>query len=238
MADDRLDEVLASIGRHLVIDTPAGDLVMPAGDSGGTSSQWSGRRGRLLVAAVIVAVVAASVVSIAPARRVVGGWLRAGRIDVSVDPNMTIEPGLPGFIDAATPIDQSYATTLLGHTPPDLASSSLGVPDGWWTVPEGGVLLTWTETVTSLWMVPTGEHEAGHIDKIVRVADAEHPTWLPDLGNGGIAIDAPHLVLTPQRRVAAGSVVAWDVGGITFRLESTLDIDELVLVAESIAAIE
>ncbi len=230
---DRLDDVLASVGRHLVIDAAAGDAGASIADADRARARL---RRRLLVAAVIVAVLAGAVASIPPARHAVGGWLRAGRIDVSIDPDVTIDPGLPAFIDDATPIDPADAPIVLGQDLPDLTSTSLGPPTGWWTVPEGGVVVTWNDTETSLWIVATGPGEQGHIDKSIDASGAVSATWLPDLGNGGIAIDGAHLMQTPRRTVAAESVVAWDEGGLTFRLEAALDIDDLVQIAEAISA--
>jgi hypothetical protein len=231
---DRLDDVLASIGQHLVIDAAAGDV----GASIAAIDRARARMQRrpLVAVAVIVAVLAGLVASVPPARRAVGGWLHAGRIDVSVDPNVTIDAGLPAFIDAVTPVDPTAAPAILGRTPPDLTSSSLGAPTGWWTVPEGGVVLTWNDSETSLWVVPTGPDLQGHVDKLIDESMSASATWLPDLGNGGLAIDSPHLMVTPHRTVLAGAVVAWDEGGLTYRLESPLDVDELVEIARSFAS--
>lgn len=115
---DRLEEVLASVGRHLVVDATADELGLPAPDAG---DSWARVRRGLLAAAIIVALLAASIASIPPARRAVGGWLRAGRIEVSVDPHATIDPTLPSFLDAATPIEAADAPDVLGQVPPNVA---------------------------------------------------------------------------------------------------------------------
>lgn len=228
---DRLDDVLASVGRHLVVDSSADDAGALAVDAAG---QWTRMRRRLLVAAIVGAVLAGSIASIPPARRAVGGWLRAGRIEVSVDPNAAIDPTLPSFLDAATPIAPGDAHDVLGGAAPDLASTSLGPPTGWWTVPEGGVVVTWDEGTTSLWILPVDIPDYWFIDKMTTNRDVV--VELPELGDGGFAVRWAHLMQTPHRLVAADSVVVWAAGTLMFRLESDLDLDDLIATAESIAA--
>lgn len=234
MVDDRLEDVLTSVGHYLVIgpgvDVGAGaaiDVAPPSGRS---------RRRLLAAAAIIVGVVAGAIGSVPPARRAVGGWLHVGRIEVSVDPNVTIDTGLPAFLDGAVPLDPEEVVTILGQAPPDLAATSLGSPTGWWTVPEGGVVVTWNNTETSLWILPIGPNEEENVAKRTSASGSVTTTWIPDLGDGGIAISGEHLMETDLRTLVAGAVVAWDDGGVTFRLESTIDIDELVLIARSISA--
>lgn len=230
MVDDRLEDVLASVGRSLVIDVTAGAAVAPTRN--GRRNCHDPRR-RLFVAAMALAVVVGAVVSIAPARRAVGGWLRAGRIDVSVEPNIgrhSVE--LPSFINGATPIERGRITELLGQRAPDVESTSLGPPNGWWTVPEGGVVATWESGATSLWIVPTDQHQSGMIDKLVDAADLA--TGLPQLGDGGFAVSGAHVMQTEHRRLAADSVVAWQDGALTFRFESEIDLDKLITIAEAI----
>lgn len=228
---DRLDEVLASVGRHLMVDAPADEV---GGPVVGADGSWSRGRGRLLVAAIVVAILAGSIASIPPARRAVGGWLRAGRIEVTVDPQATIDPALPSFLDDATPIDPVDRAAVLGQLPPDVRSTALGSPTAWWTVPEGGVVATWAEGMTSLWILPVDIPDYWFIDKSVETADAV--TDLPDLGDGGFAVAWTHLMETPHRLVAADAVVVWSGGTLMFRLESDLDVDVLITLAESIAA--
>ena len=227
---DRLDDVLASVGRHLMVDAPADEIGEPVVGADGSSSRG---RGRLLVAAIVVAVLVGSIAAIPPARRAVGGWLRAGRIEVSVDPQATIDPALPSFLDDATPIDPAGRALVLGQVPPDLSSTSLGPPTGSWTVPEGGVVATWAEGTTSLWILPV-DPDYWFIRKSVETGDVV--TDLPELGDGGFAVAWAHLMETPHRLVVASSVVVWSDGTLMFRLESDLDVDVLITLAESIAA--
>ncbi len=230
---DRLDDVLASVGRHLMVETLDDD-----DDAGGPATVadgwWRPARRRVLVAGVAAGILAGSIASIPPARRAVGGWLRAGRIEVTVDPNAAIDPALPSFLDDATPIDPADRAAVLGQLPPDVRSTALGSPTAWWTVPEGGVVATWAAGMTSLWILPVDIPDYWFIDKSVETADAV--TDLPDLGDGGFAVAWTHLMETPHRLVAAEAVVVWSGGTLMFRLESDLDVDVLITVAESIAS--
>lgn len=227
---DRLDDVLASVGRHLLIDPAADDAGMPAAAIG-TGSRT---RSRLLAAAIVIAILAGSIASIPPARRAVGGWLRVGRIEVSVDPNATIDATLPSFLDAATPIEPARVAAVLGQPPPDLASTPLGGPEGWWTVPEGGAVATWSAGRTSLWILPVDIPDYWFIDKMTTSRDVV--VELPELGDGGLAVRWAHLMETPHRLVAADSVVVWAEDALMFRLEADRDLDVLIAAAESVAA--
>ena len=98
--------------------------------------------------------IAATVLAVAPARRVVSGWFGAGRIEVEVD--RSADPtGLPSFTAPAERIDRAAAGEFLGRPMPPVDGSPLGVPSDWWTLPEGGVLVSWPDGGTSLWVVVT-----------------------------------------------------------------------------------
>jgi hypothetical protein len=220
--DDRLTVVLASIGEHLVVDGVAGT---PAPSR--SRPLWR----PLLVAAVTLAVIAGAVVAIAPARRAVSGWLRIGRIELDVE-RRNDSTALPSLTDAARPIEPSAADDLLGQPVPDVDTSSLGAPTHWWSIPEGGIVVGWPEGETSLWLT-TATGGEGLVDKIV---EAESDvTALPDLGDGGAAVRDSHVLRTPHRRVRAENVVIWVDGDVTWRLESTAVLDELIDVANQLA---
>ncbi len=220
--DDRLAMVLASIGEHLVVD---GLAAAPAPRA--TRPLWR----PLLVAAVTLAVIAGAVVAIAPARRAVSGWLRIGRIELDVD-RRTDSTSLPSLTDAARPIEPSAADGLVGERMPAVDTSSLGAPTNWWTIPEGGVVVGWPDGETSLWVTSAAGGEE-LVDKIV-VAESD-VTELPDLGDGGAAVRGSHVLRTPHRRVAADSVVIWADGDLTWRLEGTAELDDLIAVANQLA---
>lgn len=226
---DRLETVLASVGAHLLVDGSA-DAGM-AGPQAHVAPPW---RRPLIIAAIVVAVVAASVLSIAPARRTVSGWLHAGPIDVEVDPELTVERALPAFVDGSTPLNEDELTGALGRPLPDITRSVLGPPHGWWAPPERGVLATWNEAETSLWIVAAEDTFAERLEKWI--LEPELSQDLPTLGDGGYVVAGEHVLDTPYRRVRAQNVVAWTDGGLTFRLDSSMAGDELIEVAEAIEA--
>lgn len=226
--DDRLAAVLASVGEHLVIDQASAASALTAPPVGTHGRTW---RRPLLVAAVTLAVLGGAIVAIAPARRVVGGWLGVGRIEVEVD--RAADPtGLPTFSEPATPIDESAVDDVLGQAMPPIDGSDLGPPSGWWTLPEGGVLAGWPDGAATLWVV---ESDFGNelLKKVAGGADVV--TELPDLGDGGVAISGAHLLQTPHRRINADNVVIWTEGELTFRLDGAADVDELVEFARRLA---
>jgi hypothetical protein len=218
--DERLAAVLASVGEHLVLDEPS------ASRSISGRSVWR----PLLIAAAVLAVLAGAVLAFAPARRAVGDWFGAGSIDVEVD--RTADPaGLPAFGEATERIEPSAADDLLGQPMPRVDGTSLGAPSAWWTVPEGGVLVSWPEGDTTLWVTATGTRG----DIVKQVIEDQVVTDLPGLGDEGFAITGDHVLQTPHRRVRATAVVAWFDGDLTFRLDGTGDIDDLIAVAEQIS---
>jgi hypothetical protein len=223
---DRLELVLASVGQHLVVE--ALDEAEVFDDD--RPAVW---RRRLLVAAAVLLAVTAAVASIAPARRVVSGWLRAGNIDVEVDPDLTVGRDLPAFVDDVAQLDDAQLAARLGQQVPDLSESLLGPPLAWWSPPERGILATWTRDSTSLWIVETVETSPASLDKWLREPDTA--TSVADLGDGGYVVEGAHIFQTPFRTVAANSVVDWTDGELTFRLDSTMATDELLEVARSIA---
>ncbi len=167
--------------------------------------------------------IAGAVLAIAPARRAVSSWFGAGRIEVEID--RTADPtGLPSFTDPAERIDPAAAGEVLGQAMPSVDRSALGSPSEWWTLPEGGVLVSWP-TGETLWLTVTGDGG----DLLKKVADgANDVIELRDLGDGGVAITGEHLLQTPHRRVRADSVVIWTDGGLTLRLDGERPLAELI----------
>ena len=220
--DDRLAAVLASVGEHLVVE-PSGERHATAGHS-----VWR----TLLIAAAVIAVIAGTVLAVAPARRAVGGWFGAGRIDVEFD-RTAVPAGLPAFTDAAAPIAPDAATRLLGQPMPPVDGSSLGAPSSWWTVPEGGVLVSWPDGDTSLWVVRV-EGDGGDLVKQVAAGETV-VSELPTLGDRGIAVSGDHVLQTPHRRVRATSVVVWTDGDLMLRLDGTRPTEQLVAIATQLA---
>ena len=146
--DDRLATVLASVGEHLVVERRRRRCQhrVPL------RSPWR----PLLVAAVTLAVIAGAVLAIAPARRVVSGWFRVGRIELDDRPADRSRPACrrspmrPGRSSRRQPMISSAGRCRPSTTSP------LGAPSQWWTIPEGGVLVGWPDGATSLWISDHG----------------------------------------------------------------------------------
>ena len=84
-----------------------------------------------------------------------------------------------------------------------------------------GVLVSWPDGDTSLWVVRV-EGDGG--DLVKKVAAGENVvSELPTLGDGGIAVSGDHVLQTPHRRVRATSVVVWTDGDLMLQLDGTPD---------------
>ena len=226
--DTALADALAATGRELALDAPPVDVRR------GAVWHW------LAAAAMVVAVAAATVLAIAPARHTVGGWLRVGNVDVRVVPGATSAPtdSLPGLLDgtAVRPAEAAALSAVLGDDLDAVSSSALGPPARWWVLPEGGVVAEWPARATTLWVVELDEFSSMMLDKLV--GGAEAVVALPDLGDrpGGMAVSGGHLLVTPHRTIAATDVVAWTEHGRVYRLESSgVSVDELEAIAAHLA---
>jgi hypothetical protein len=226
--DTALADALAATGRELALDAP------PVEVRRGAVLHW------LAAAAVVVAVAAATVLSIAPARHTVGGWFRVGNVDVRVVPGVTSVPAdsLPGLLDGTTvrPAGAAAVGAVLGADLDAVSSSALGPPARWWVLPEGGVVAEWPARATTLWVVELDGFSSMMLEKLV--GGAETVVALPDLGDrpGGMAVSGGHLLVTPHRTIAATDVVAWTEQGRVYRLESSgVGVDELEVIADGLA---
>ena len=119
----------------------------------------------LAAAAVVVAVAAATVLAIAPARHTVGGWLRVGNVDVQVVPDVDVRAGRrrsPGCSVERTvrPADAAAVGAVLGADLDAVSSSALGPPARWWALPEGGVVAEWPASATTLWVASSSTTSA------------------------------------------------------------------------------
>jgi hypothetical protein len=223
-SDRRLEAVLVSIGQHLAVDEPAAlHSVHPIGRR---------RSPRLLAAAAMVAIVAASILMVAPARRAVANWLGIGstRIEVVSD-RPTDADSLPSITDESEIIPFDEAEAVLGRPLPDTSETVLGRPDAVDAIPEGGVLIVWFDDDTTLW-IRTAD-PTGSINTKLIGPDAEFRP-VTGLGDEAVLITGDHVLQTPQRQIAAGTVLLWISDDIEYRLESTLTEAEIVEIARAI----
>ncbi|MGD9703895.1 MAG: hypothetical protein AB7Q42_10415 [Acidimicrobiia bacterium] len=228
--DDHLADVLASVGALLVTVPDAAPLVTPSRKP--AMGRLAHRR-RWQWAPVIVAIATATVLLVAPLRSAVAGWLGIGSTSIRIDPSSasTLAP-LPSIDAGLSRIDRATAEARLGSLPPALDTTALGTPDGFATMPEGGVLVVWPDSST-LWI-----HSAnGEPDVLFHklVAAGEQVDRVDDLGDEAIVISGGHVLRTPHRTIAATTVVLWQSGSREHRLESDRDAPEVIELARQLA---
>ncbi len=98
--------------------------------------------------------------AIAPVREAVADFLGIGSTSVEVVPEPDADPvGLPTIDEGLIDLSPSAAESRLGHALPDVAATPLGEPDRIASMPEGGVLLAWSDGATTLWIHDA--HDAG-----------------------------------------------------------------------------
>ncbi|MDQ3739218.1 MAG: hypothetical protein M3337_08635 [Actinomycetota bacterium] len=240
LTEDRLEIVLRSIGQHLMVDSAVDPLTPDLLDSECTASREPARRhsesrGRTqgwLVAAAVAAL-ALSAVVVSPVRRTVAGWLSIGQTEISLVG--TADPGeLPELQEGALAIAADEAARRLGRPLPPADDTRLGAPAAVVAPPEGGVLLVWPAGSTTLWIQTAGLNG----DAIYRksVDAGESVAAVQDLGEGGLSISGDHILRTPQRQLAADTVVLWTDDGLEYRLESDFTVRELVEIARTLDA--
>lgn len=212
--DDRLDAALFALADQL--DVPGGgDLAIP-GRRRSRSIVW-------LAAAIVVGVVA-GVVAVAPAREAVARWLGV-RIERDDGASAT-----GSFTDGVTILDLDTAFDLARLDRATFEATPLGLPDAAGTPPEGGVVLSWSEGATTLWV------RAGDDDVVVvkRLIGSRRAELVSDLGDDAVLIAGDHVLDTPSRRVAAGTVLWWLADGQQWRLESQLDPATMLTMAHAL----
>jgi hypothetical protein len=225
MIDDaHLDEVLASIGPLLVLEPAAVTAETP-------HVVRAPRRWRRWIAGGAAATVLA-IGGISPLRSAVADWLGIGstRVEVRPDPDAT-PVSLPGIDDRATPISPRQAA---GHLEPELLErlddTELGAPAGFALIPEGGVLVVWSDR-TTLWVHGRRVDVDGWLEKLVATDQVQR---VDDLGDDALAVVGDHVLETPERTLRAGTTVLWTRGATEFRLAGDRALDELIAAARVI----
>jgi hypothetical protein len=221
--DERLHAVLASVGDHLRVDGARRGSRRPTSLS---------QRPRLVLVAATIAVVMVISVVIPPVRRTVADWLGIGDTEVVVDPSSASTPSsLPSILVGVEPVSADTAEQLIGRPLPDFDDTELGAPSGLARMPEGGVLVIWSDTST-LWIRAAGDELRGQIRKLITTLD--QAVEIDALGEEALAIAGDHVLVTPHRRLAASTVVLWRSEGLELRLEGDRGVDALVALAREI----
>jgi hypothetical protein len=234
--DDRLAEVLASVGALLVTVpdiTPDPAIVRTRARTRERSMPFL--RWRWQWAPVLaVALIAAIVLTVAPVRSAVAGWLGIGSTSIQIDPTPpSTVAALPSIDAGLRRIDRATAAARVGSLPVALDETTLGPPAGFATMPEGGVLVVWPDA-TTLWL-HDADIEAGMLfDKLVQSGQSVQS--VDDLGDQALVITGDHFLRTPHRTIAATTAVLWQSDDREYRLESDRDGAELIEFARQIAA--
>jgi hypothetical protein len=185
----------------------------------------------VLVATTIVVVMVISVV-VAPVRRTVADWLGIGGTDVVVDTSSaSTASSLPSIVVGVELVSADTAEQLIGRALPDLDGTELGAPSGLARMPEGGVLVIWSDAST-LWIRAAGNEAPGQMRKMVTTR--EQAVEIDALGDEALAITGDHMLVTPHRRLAASTVVLWRSDGLELRLEGDRSVDALIALAREI----
>ncbi len=223
MSDAQLDTVLRSIGDHLDLEEDA-EIAHAA--------RRSRRSGPIRAAAVILVVVALTILAIAPVRRTVASWLSIGETELRATSR---PPGdladLPALTSGATPIS-ARAAAATGAPVADIIDGELGRPLRWVEPVEKGVVAMWPEASTTLWVHPVVVDTDVIYDKLV--ADGSTVARIDDLGDDAFWVEGAHVLVTPSRRVGARTVVLWTVGTLEYRLESDLELERMVEIARDV----
>lgn len=221
--DDVLGRVLASAGRHLDTD---GDAAVAA------APRTRRVHHRVLAIAAAVVIALALVAAIAPARRAVADWLGIGSTTVVHVPADGAPVVHPPITSSLAPIDAADAERRLGRPLPDTTSTQLGAPQALLAMPEGGVLMVWADGASTLW-VHDADLPAGVLVKKLIGLD-QQARYVDGVGDGAFAVTGDHVLVTPHRTIAAGTVLLWTDGPTEYRLESDLPLDTMIAVARQL----
>lgn len=193
------------------------------------------RRNYLALVAVVVAVLVAATLVVAPAREAVARWLGLGstRVEqVPVGDDRADPSDLPVLGAGVVPADADALASRLGRPLPPIDGSSLGTPDTAGLAPTRGVLFAWDEGSTTLWVRSTGPDDSPDVTKYLYMDDRIEV--VRGVGDEAVAIDAPHVLTTGGRSYAASRVILWRAGDLEYRLESDLPMRDLVRIAKQL----
>lgn len=193
----------------------------------------------MVVAAAVIAMGTVVGTVVAPVREAVAGWLGIGSTEIVRVPDGVGErvgegdpSDLPYLGEGLVPVERSRAEQELHAPLPDTSETELGPAEVLALPPEGGVIMAWADGATTLW-VRADDRPAGEImQKLLTFDDQLEP--VDELGDEAAIIEGPHVLGTPQRRLAAGTVIVWIDGGFEHRLESDIDPSRMVEIARNI----
>lgn len=199
---------------------------------------WSRRRWLVVVAVGVLALLALG----AAARFVLGA--AEIRVQPGVTPSGPARPIDPAGIGVPVPLgdvesEVGFEVRLPAGPAPDQAYVLLGLADG------GGAILAWeaSERFPEILGTPWGLvliEVADELDLLLKTTQAVEDVVVVSVdGRRAFWLDAPHVldVITQhgsERFTVEGGVLIWTKGGITYRLETSLELAVAVEIAESI----
>jgi len=179
----------------------------------------------------VLVAVALSAVVVSPVRRTLADWFSIGQTEVRLVGAVDRDE-LPELQVGAVEITADDAVRRLGRPLPATDDTQLGAPGALLAPPEGGVLLVWPTGATTLWIQPVGLQGADLYSKLVDTGATV--TLVDDLGESALSIIGDHILRTPQRLLAADTVVLWTTDDLEYRLESNVEVGEMVTIARSL----
>ncbi len=206
---------------------------------------------RWLAVAAVLALATAALLTWAPARRAAADLL--GVFGIRIEETGSINT-TDFDLDLENPIALADGEELAGFEPH--MPSLLDVPDGVYleALPPGHVLSVWSASDTLpevgdtgvgllLSQFPSNDSTAGFVKgvgsdtSVTSVSVAGSPGFWIEGGPHEVSfVDADGSTLTDSTRLA-GNVLIWAAGGRTYRLESSLTLDQSLAIAESLAGI-
>ncbi len=193
--------------------------------------------------ALLIVVIAASLLMWEPARAKVEEWL--GLSSVEIVPPDQAPPANIELIEAVTLSKQSTLAEAQANTRFALKyPTELGLPDEVYLQTEpfqAGVIMVWRDTDNAIeyafYQLPNslGFYKGAEAVVVTEVDDSRIALWL----------NAPHTFwadsqqeLVQQAYLIEQPVLIWEANGILYRLESNLNLEEAIAIANSLTEID
>jgi hypothetical protein len=234
--DDALGVALADLGAHLRVpehplwtrvraDLDASDTL---GAPVGGRAPWSRRTRGVVVVAVVLVVLLASTLSVAPARRAVADFLGIGSTSITHDGDARSRDLPNARDDVPSRADTRALRGALARA--DLfvlAPDVVGPPLAWRVDPDA-------ETVVVYGDVVLGQRREGEVPALKRVPPKGRVDSTTVGARPAYWIEGPHTRELGGREYRSESALLWVVDGVELRLEGNLPLASMRRLAESV----